>query len=277
MARARPGQFEPPDIPVRPPRPDPVFPQRPDPVFPPKRPPVPSPFPFPLPVPPAPTEEIPPPTVVTPIAAAPDLQIMLSAIQVAQDEHVITGDFHNALRLALVAIANRFGMGLEGGDVTITNAARLSPASPVTLAPQSSPWDHEYGFVKKPNLPPTIPGNVRGWMELELPHGARIKKMLVFGTTKGAGTLRVKLKRQKVTDPAVAIDLIVIEIPDGADPTKGIEGDVTVPAAGAGAVAIEEFRIVNNREQKYLLAVELEGSNVDTTAQFRSVQVVCGR
>ena len=267
MARARPGEFEPPDVPPRPPRPDPVVPPRP---------PVPTPFPFPLPVPPPTTDGVPPPIVASPTATASDLQIMISAIPIAQDEHVITSDFHNALRLALVAVANRLGMGSAEGEVTITSAPRLSPAlSPASpSASPSAPWDHEYGVVKRPT---SLPGNVRGWMELELPHGARIKKMLVFGTTNGVGTLKVKLKRQKVTDPAVAIDLIVIEIPDGADAAKGIEGDVTVPGTGAGAVAIEEFRIVNNREQKYLLVVELESPNADTTAQFRSVQVMCGQ
>jgi hypothetical protein len=201
--------------------------------------------------------------------AAPDLQIMLSAIPIAQDEHVITGDFHNALRLALVALANRFGIRLAQQELTITSAPQLSPGGG-----GGAPWAHEYGVVKKAA---PLPGNVRGWMELDLPDGARIKKMVVFGTTNGVGTLKAKLKRQKVTDPTLITDLIVIEIPDGADPTKGIDGDVTVPGSGAGAVAIEEFRVVNNREQKYLLAVELDNPNSDTTAQFRSVQVVCGQ
>jgi hypothetical protein len=261
MARPRPGEFEPPDVLERPKRP-PIA----DPVFPPKRPPVITPFPLPLPVPPAPTDAVPAPTVVIQ-PAAPDLQIMLSAIPIAQDDHVITGEFHNALRLALVAIANRFGLRLAEEELTITSAPQLSPAG-------VAPWAHEYGVVKKPT---TLPGAVRGWMELDLPDGARIKKMVVFGTTNGVGTLKAKLKRQKVTDPAGIVDLIVIDIPDGADPTKGIDGDVTVPAAAGGAVAIEELRVVNNREHKYLLAVELDNPNSDTTAQFRSVQVVCAQ
>src|SRR5262245_44656205 len=233
MARLRPGEFDPPVIFEGPKRP-PVA----DPVFPPKRPPVITPFPLPLPVPPAPTDAVLAPTVVHQ-PAAPDLQIMLSAIPIAQDDHVITGDFHNALRLALVAIANRFAIRLAEEELTITSAPQLSLGGG-SLAP----WAHEYGVAKKPNLP----GTVRGWMELDLPDGARIKKMVVFGTTFGVGTLKAKLKRQKVTDPTLIIDLIVIEIPDAADPTKGIDGDVTVPGSGAGAVAIEEFRIVNNRE-----------------------------
>jgi hypothetical protein len=194
---------------------------------------------------------------------------MISAIPIAQDGHVITADFHNALRLALVAIANRMGIGPVAEEITITNAPRLLPAS------GAAAWDHAYGVVNKPSS--AISGNVRGWMELELPDGARIKKMMVFGTTDGGGTLRARLRRQKITDPSVSTDLIVIDIPDDADASKGIEGDVTVPGTGAGAVAIEEYRIVNNREQKYLLAVELDGVSESTAAQFNAVQIVCGR
>jgi hypothetical protein len=146
----------------------------------------------------------------------------------------------------------------------------LGIAPPVPTAD----WLHDFGHVRNPGNVTT--GNVRGWMELELPHGARIKKMLVFGTTGGAGTLRIRLKRQKVTDPNLITDLIVIEIPDGNDMTKGIEGDVTIPGTGAGAVAIEEFRIVNNREQKYLLSVELDGVASSTSATFHAMQIVCG-
>jgi hypothetical protein len=218
--------------------------------------------PTPLPVPQTPVP-------VSPTATASDLQILISSVPIAQDGHVITADFHNALRLALVAIANHLGVGPVAEEITITNAPRLSPVA------GSTPWEHEYGLAKKPGS--TQSGNVRGWMEVELPDGARIKKMMVFGTTNGVGTLKIKLKRQKITDPVVNTDLIVIEIPDAADASKGIEGDVTVPGTGAGAVAIEEYRIVNNREQKYLLIAELDGVNTDTTAQFHSVQIVCGR
>jgi hypothetical protein len=217
------------------------------------------------------TFPIPTPTPPSPTATASDLQIMISAIPIAQDGHVITADYHNALRLALVAIANRLGIGPVAEEITITNAPRLSPVVGAV------PWDHDYGLVKRPGTTPTPNANVRGWMEMELPDGARIKKMMVFGTVRGIGTLKVKLKRQKVTDPTVAIDLIVIDIPTNADATKGVEGELTVPSIGAGAAAIEEFRLVNNREHKYLLSVELDGINSDSFGQFHSVQVVCGR
>jgi hypothetical protein len=223
--------------------------------------------PFTLP-PTAPPPTVPPPSP-SPTANASDLQIMISAIPTAQDGQVITADFHNALRLALVAIANRLGIGPVSDEVTITNAPRLSPVA------GAAAWDHDVGFVRKP--PAVTSGNVRGWMEMELPHGGRIKKMVVFATTTGTGTLKFRLRRQKVTDPSVAADLIVIEIPDGFDAAKGAEGDVTVRDTGAGTVAIEEFRIIDNRQQKYLLTAELDGVDANTIGQFLCVQIVCGQ
>ena len=216
-----------------------------------------------------------PPTPASPTATASDLQVMISAIPIAEDGHIITADYHNALRLALVAIANRLGIGPVDDEITISNAPRLSPVA------GAAAWDSDYGFVQKKPATATATagasGNVRGWMEMELPDGARIKKMMVFGTTSGTGTLKVKLKRQKITDPTIVTDLIAIEIPDAADGSKGIEGDVTVPGTGAGAVAIEEYRIINNREQKYLVTVELDNIDKDTSAQFSAVQIVCGQ
>ena len=199
-------------------------------------------------------------------ATASDLQVIISEIPLAHDGDVITADDHNALRLALVAIANRLGVGPVAEDITITNAPRLSPLVGTTA------WDHDLGLVRRPAA---IGVGVRGWMEVELPHAARIKKMVIFATN-GPGPMKVKLKRQKINEPAVTTDLIVIDVPNNADATKGIEGDVTVPGTGASAVAIEEYRLVNNREQKYLVAVEQDGANADKPGQLNAIQIVCG-
>src|SRR5262249_37888973 len=151
----------------------------------------------------------------------------------------------------LTAIANRLGVdeAVVQDEMTITNAPRLSPVAGATQ------FQHDYGLVKRPVAVPNQ--SFRGWMELELPHGARIKKMVVFATKTGPGTLKITLRRQKIIDATVATDLVVISVPNAADSSRGIEGDVTVPGTGAGTVAIEEYRIVNNREEKYLLAVDL--------------------
>jgi hypothetical protein len=217
--------------------------------------------------PPAPNAPAPPPS---PTATASDLQVMISAIPFAQEGTVITADLHNALRQALTSMADRLGIEPVEEEITITNAPRLGGLG-------TFPWDHDYGIARRPANVGV--GGIRGWMEVDLPDGARIKKMVIFATTGTNNPLKLKLKRQKVTDPTVTSDLIVIDVPIGNDASKGIDGDVTVPGTGAGAVAIEEFRIVNNREQKYLVTAELEAVNdaTDKLAQINAIQIVCGR
>jgi hypothetical protein len=219
------------------------------------------PFPFPTPGRPQPT---------SPTASASDLQVLIAMVPVAHDGHVITAEYHNALRNALIAIANRLGLGPVSEEITITSAPRF-------LRHGNLPeWEQQYGFVQR--LAATPPsGGIHGWMELDLPDGARIKRMVVYATRHGIGSLKVKLKRQRITDRNVAPDLIAVEIAADADEARGTEGDVTVPGIGAGADTIAEFRIVNNREHKYLLTAELEDINVDSTARIGAIQIVCGR
>jgi len=223
-------------------------------------------------IPQLPPTPVQPPAPASPTASASDLQVMISAIPIAQDGHVITADFHNALRLALVAIANRMGIGPVTQEITVSNAPRLFAVAGM------APWDHEYGIVKRPtNVQPESATIIGGWMELELPDGARIKKMSVFGTVTGGGdgALTVKLKRQRIVNPSSPVDLIAIKVPDGNDATKGLDGDVTGGDTGIGPNGIEELRIVNNREQKYLLAVELKVAA--TAGQLNAIQVVLGQ
>jgi hypothetical protein len=123
-------------------------------------------------------------------------------------------------------------------EITVSNAPRLFPVAGM------APWDHEYGIVKKPaELVPTGATTVAGWMELELPDGARIKKMSVFGTVTGGGdgALTIKLKRQRIINPSSPVDLIAIKVPDGNDATKGLDGDVTGGDTGIGPNGIEEL------------------------------------
>jgi hypothetical protein len=201
-----------------------------------------------------------------PTASASDLQVMMAAIPTAFDGQVITADHHNALREALIAMANRLGLGVISEEITITNAPRFIAMT------GGSAWDEDAGIVKKASA---TTGALRGWMEFDLPDGARIKKMAVFASNDAAGAMRVKLRRQKVTDSTTA-DLISIDI-TGTDAAHGVEGDVTLPGLSLGAAAIEETRLVNNREFKYLLVAELDTGVAGKEAKITAVQVVCGK
>src|SRR5918993_1131317 len=75
------------------------------------------------------TAVAPAPAPASPAASASDLQILIGSIPTAHDGQVITADYHNALRLALVAIANRMGLGPVSDEITVTVAPMLRPAA----------------------------------------------------------------------------------------------------------------------------------------------------
>ena len=208
------------------------------------------------------------PAPASPTASASDLQVLIASIPVAQDGHLITAEYHNMLRAALVSIANRMGLGTISEEITITVAPNLLPSGATT------PWDHDYGVAMKPAQ---ATGNVFGWMEVELPDGARVKRMVAYGSNDAAGSLHVKLVRQQITNVATRLAMIDIEVTGTAGADKGVDGDVTMPGISAGAAAIEEYRVVNNREHKYLLVVELTGGVAAKAAQINTVQIVSGR
>lgn len=203
----------------------------------------------------------------SPTASASDLQVMIASIPIAQDGQVISAEYHNGLRAALIAMANRLGLGTISEEITVTNAPRFFKVD------GQGEWKADVGQVKKASADT---GALRGWMELDLPDGARIKKMVVYAANDSAGTMRVELRRQKMTDPASIADLISIDVANN-DATTGKEGDVTLPGSGMGAAAIEETRAVNNREYKYLLVAELDAGVSGKEARLTGVQVLLGK
>jgi len=136
---------------------------------------------------PGPAAAAPAPSAVT-ASSVSDLQVLIASIPIAQDGQVISAEYHNGLRAALIAMANRLGLGTISEEITVTNAPQMSAMT------GGGAWEYDIGVVKKPT---SGTGDLRGWMEFDLPDGARIKKMQVFAATdSGNGTMHVKLLRQ---------------------------------------------------------------------------------
>lgn len=219
----------------------------------------------------APTVVAQPTAPASPAASASDLQILIASIPTAHDGQVITADYHNALRLALVAIANRMGLGPVSDEITVTVAPAFDAGS------SSTAWTAEYGLAVQGGA---TSGAIKGWAEADLPDGARIKKVIAYATATtvtGDGTLKVRLLRQKITDSTVQVVLAEVVVPAAADLTKGVEADVTLPGTGAGVTAIEEFRVVDNRQHKYLLTAEISDVTKVTGAKITAIQIILGR
>jgi hypothetical protein len=206
----------------------------------------------------------------SPTAAASDLQVMLASIRPVQDGQVITAEDHNSLRLAMVAIANRLGIGVVSEEITVTIVPNLVAVT------DGNAWLSEYGVATKPT---NTTGAAKGWMEAELPDGARIKKIVAYGSIAGGGDdgkLKVRLVRQKVTDPTKSLVLAEATISPTTVMASGADADVTLPGMGLGVSAIEEARIIDNRENKYVLTAEIANLTGVTSAKLACFQIVCG-
>jgi hypothetical protein len=224
------------------------------------------------PPPVAPVTPLPPTPAAPAVTAATvsDLQILIASIPIAQDGQVISAEYHNALRVALIAMANRLGLGTISEEITVTNAPQLLAMT------GGAAWQHDLGVVRKPTAGTGDTGNLRGWMEFDLPDGARIKRMQVHASTDSAnGTMRVRLRRQSISSSA-GDDLISIPVEDD-DLATLKQGDVTLPDSTLGAAAIEETRFVDNRTHKYLFIAEIDGGLMGRNATVGTIQVVLGK
>jgi hypothetical protein len=195
-----------------------------------------------------------------------DLQVLIASIPIAQDGQVISAEYHNSVRAAFIAMANRLGLGIIAEEIHVTNAPRLTKVEGV------AEWKHDLGHVKKATAEALA---LKGWMEMDLPDGARIKKMNVFAANGDAGTMKLRLRRQSVSS-TTGDDLILINVTNN-DAAVAKEGDVTLPDTTMGAAAIEESRIIDNTKYKYLFIADLENAVAAKDAKILSVQVVLGK
>jgi hypothetical protein len=191
-----------------------------------------------------------------------DLQLLLNAIPIAQDGNVITSEYHNALRAAVLTIANQLGVSLSQ-TVTLSFAPSFLPSG---VQPQ---WVLNNGFASKPTG-----GTAHGWFPLQLPDGARIQSMTAIGRRSGTvASFQVQLLRQPITDTDTTT-LITIPLNTAGDPFT-VSGNLQV--AGAGPTALEEYRVVDNDNYKYLAFARLVGAAADAVVELHAIRVTFNR
>ena len=216
-------------------------------------------FNFPTTPTPTPAPTAPQPASAT--ASATDLQVLMSQIPVAEDGDVIRSEHFNLMRAALFEIAGRLGVGPVQTDMVTS----IVPA--FFKQTGGLEWVSEYGIAKASAV-----GDVKGWMEVELPDGARLNEMKVFAKRTGTGAFNVVLKRKKITDPSDTVDLITVPITSSTVEKVG-EG-AAVKVAVSDPTALEDYKKVDNRTYNYLLVAEATIAGTDT-AQVNAVQIVC--
>lgn len=232
---------------------------------------------------PTPTSPVPPatsqPTPTTALAPV-DIRPLVAAIPIANDGQVITAEYHNTLRAAILAIAERLGVGALAPTNTFTFAPSL-------LRSGNSPeWFLDAGVARQP-VPNGGNLNAVGWFPVQLPQGSRIDSMTVRGNRTGTMEgFTVSLNRQRISGSQTATELVSLELNEAANPFEEM-GQVDVSAAaaetGAGgsaaaltaAALLADFVLVDNDTYKYLVRATLTEALTNSTAQIHSVQIVC--
>src|SRR5512134_566752 len=97
---------------------------------------------------------------------ATDLQTLVNAIPKAEDGHVITSDYHNSLRAALLAMLDNLG-AIKGGAVVQT----ITPT--FFTNKDRSAWVVLNGVAAATDQAKTT----SGFLALGLPDGARIQRL----------------------------------------------------------------------------------------------------
>jgi hypothetical protein len=217
--------------------------------------------PFPVP---APT----PQPASTPLS----LQALLSAIPIAADGHVITSEYHNTLRSALLALAQAVGAGLA-------STATATTIAPVFVLPKNDPhvaWDVSATGAKQPVANPNN-SPIFGWMPIQLPHGEVLQGMTVYGTKKSAVTdLTITLSRYSLTDTdQTATPLIKVSAKDGSGAITA-SNVVTLPLVTSAASLLDDLKLIDNTKYKYLITANLVPGGDSPVVELTAIQITCG-
>jgi hypothetical protein len=192
---------------------------------------------------------------------ATNLDTLIAAIPTAEDGHVISRDFHNSLRAALVAIASQLSAAPGQADASLTFAPNFLPITDAGVrAPE---WVLSVGIASKPGAA------AKGWFPVQLPDGGSIKSMMVTGQRSGTVlSCQVRLVRQTIAD-ATAAPMIIISLKNVAGQPFKATGEVS----GASLPIIQDFQTVNNDKYQYFVVAELQGAATEAVVDLYAIQV----
>ena len=115
---------------------------------------------------------------------------------IANDGQVITAEYHNSLRAAILGLAERLGVGA------------ISPTNVVTYAPMflrrggEPEWLLNEGIATKPTVAATAKANAGGWFPVQLPEGARIEGIIITGANGNDRTIQRRVVKAAIADAA---------------------------------------------------------------------------
>jgi hypothetical protein len=185
-----------------------------------------------------------------PAGLSSDLTTILGDIPLANDGDVVSADYHNTLRAAILALAGYLG---QGG---------LNQAVVQTLAPALLAVEPLNGFSEWQVNPmrAVANGSSEGWLALELPDGALIQSITAINERASkADSLTVRLDRYALTTPTAELITLAELDKQGGDGTIQTDTAPFSVTQFTGQGVIAELQRVDNSSYRYVIYAKAQG------------------
>jgi hypothetical protein len=181
----------------------------------------------------------------------------------AREGDIITSEYHNTLREAVMALAEQMGSSPSRSlELTFLPTFQLNEDGPN--------WRIGGGSADKP-----ADKQANGMLPVQLPDGTRIQSLTVTGKREGEkpALFRVTLMRLSLADGGTQ-QLIDLSLKEAPSPFKVSAG---VNVSGAGPAALLEYSKVDNRLYTYFVTARMLGAQDDSITSITSVQISLNR
>jgi hypothetical protein len=194
------------------------------------------------------------------------LTALLGDIPIANDGDVITADYHNSLRSALLALAAFLGQGGLAGSQTQTFGPALIPFDWVNG--NSGDWILETTMAVASN------GWVAGWMPLDLPDGVQLQKLNVIETREASlDSLTVTLGCIPLDNPTADFTPLAQVSENGGNGSVTTDSAPISPSGISNAAVVAALGSVDNSTYRYFLEVRIKGSQ-SVLARIYAFQII---
>jgi len=172
------------------------------------------------------------------------IQTLVNAIPDANDGGIISSDYHNTIKAALLAIANQLaGAGGASGTLTL---------QPNFISVSAKPWSISIGVAADPGPP-----GADGFIPVMLPDGVIIQSMTVTGSRTSNDRGNVTLLAIPIAGGAGGTTLIQIDLSTGGNPFT-LTGFPNPTISALSAAALQQMLLIQNSQFKYVVEATAE-------------------
>jgi hypothetical protein len=175
------------------------------------------------------------------------IQTLVNLIPDANDGNIISSDYHNTIKAALLAIA-----GQLGGSVSETGSITVQPAF-LTVGGGTA-WSVSLGLA-------TSAAGSNGFVPVSLPDGAILQQMTVMGAQTSPASKGFASLLALPIAGTTSTTLIQVDLTPGGNPFT-LTGTPSPTISGLSASALQSMLTVQNSQFKYAIQAEVLGASV---------------